>query len=380
MDCRRYERTEKLDQSDINHREESFDLDWGGLDWEVRTAVRARSLHQKVVLTIQFGGAKPVADNWYEFIPDNWLGLNYRETLGRIDIETRRLLRPFLQAQVQPDIIIVENEADTGMLYQFIGADGKMQLRDNTNANVFSGVATGMATIWPKCAGYFKQEILSAKDELAKEGFDRALTRFAVHTTGNPFRCRNTFNHIFNNHPDAESVYYDRDRPRGVVEAVPESLRRIRLADLVDVMGFSCYPQLPKDGSRKAFDQSLLQLAGDLKYLQPGIERYGRYDSGPFSGEFRKQVLVVEFAAGTQADIGVDVPRQQKFISQFFRRLAAYPWTLGAIWWEPGYANNNWYHDEGSLFRRSAWDQSRQIWTTFMPIQTVHTWASFAAH
>ena len=93
-----------------------------------------------------------------------------------------------------------------------------------------------------------------------------------------------------------------------------------------------------------------------------------------------RALLIVEFAAGTQADIGVDAPRQQKFISEFFHRLASYPWTLGALWWEPSYANNNWYHDEGSLFRRSAWDQSRQIWTTFAPIQTVRTWASFAAH
>ncbi len=373
------DKTPPIDNRDADHREANYQLDFGGRDAQVAMAGRARALGEHVVLTLQFGQDKPIDSNWHEFIPDAWLGLTYRQMLDKIDTGTRQMLRPFLHAKIQPDIIICENEADSGMLFQTVGRDGKMTLRDDSKADPFSDDATGMYTNWPKCAGYFKREILSAKDELRKEGFDPAQTRFAVHTTTNPYRARSTFDRIFRGKLDAESIYYEDGKPRGVVTAVPEGLRRIHLRDLVDIMGFSCYPIMPDDGSPAAIADSLQQVTGDLAYFNTVIPSFGRYTRGPFRGQSKKQVLVVEFSVATDEHTGFDVAAQQRFVTEFFHRLSAYPWTLGALWWEPTYANNNWNHHEGALYRNGAWDAKRQDTPDMTPVATIKTWGTFAA-
>ena len=47
----------------------------------------------------------------------------------KIDGETRHLIRCFLTSGVQPDIVIVENEADSGMLFQYLNDRGEMATR-----------------------------------------------------------------------------------------------------------------------------------------------------------------------------------------------------------------------------------------------------------
>ena len=363
--------THAVNNSDYDHREANYQLDFGGQDWQIALAKEARRQGQKVVLTLQFGQEKPAlgADNWHEFIPDAWLGLSYAQTLGKIDAGTRQLLRPFLQAGVQPDILIVENESDSGMLFQTVNAQGRMVVRDTKSIDPFSDSATGNFSNWPKCAGYYKREILSVKDELKREGFNPARTRIAVHGSTTPGHTRFLFNNIFHNKPDADSVYYAGGVPKGVVTAVPASLRKLRLCDLVDIMGFSFYPDPPPSGTPTAFAASLKQMTDDLAYFSTILPRYGR----------AKQCLVIEFGVPTDKSVGFDVPRQQQFVKAFFQALAPYPWTLGALWWEPAYARNNWSHDEGSLYRVTAWDTRRQDYPAFKPVATIRTWGSFAA-
>lgn len=370
--------TTSLNNTDADHRELNFQLDWGGIDRQVATARRARALGEKVVLTIQFGQDLG-PDSWHEYIPKNMLGLTYTQTLQTIDDTTRLLLDQFLNARIQPDIIICENEAESGMLFQYVGADGKMAIRDRPDKDVFSDSATGIFSILPKYAGYFKQEILSAKSQLKKRGFDTTKTRFALHTTTNPDRARSVFDRVFHNpHPNAESVYYDKnDKPQGVVTAVPASLRKLRLADLVDIIGFSCYPGLPKDGTQAGFTAALsgkngsMDLIDDLAYFNAIIPQYGRYSKEPFQGQYRKQALVVEYGTGAGSAPGFDMARQDKFTVAFFNELAKYEWTLGALWWEPTYGHNNWYGHDGSLYR----DLQNPILT---PISTIKVWGSFA--
>ena len=379
-------KTASVDNADVDHRELNFGLDWGGVDRQVDTACRARALGEKVVLTIQFG-QDWVPGSWHESIPKDMLGLDYGQTLDKIDATTRVLLDQFLDAGIQPDVVIVENEADSGMLFQYVGADGKMAIRDRPDRDVFSDSATGIYSILPKYVGYFKQEILSAKSELKKRGFDPAQTRFALHTTTNYSRARSTFDRVFNNpHADAESVYYGSgDKPLGIVTAVPADLRNVRLADLVDVMGFSFYPSLPRNGTPAGFAAALagenggMDLTGDLAYFNTVIPKYGRYASGPFKGQSRKQVLVVEYATGAGSEPGFDVPRQDAFTVAFFNALAKYEWTMGALWWEPTYAHNNWYGHSGSLYREGVWDPALKDVPLFRPIDTIKTWGAFAA-
>ncbi|MGI4789769.1 MAG: glycosyl hydrolase 53 family protein [Janthinobacterium lividum] len=372
--------TAGVDNRDIDHREANYLLDFGGEDWQVAEARQAKKLGQRVVLTLQFGQEKPLgADNWHEFIPDAWLGLNYVQTLGKIDSGTRRMLLPFLKAGIQPDMLIIENESDSGMLFQTVDTHGKMTVRNDRTTDPFSGAATGNFSIWPKCAGYYKREILSAKDAIKQAGFDPARTRIAVHGSTTPGHARFLFNNIFRNKPDAESVYYSGGTPKGVVSAVPASLRKLRLADMVDVMGFSFYPDPPHGGTKAAFDASLRQMNDDLAYYNTVLPGYGRYAAGPFRGQAKKQSLVIEFGVPTDAAAGFTGPRQGQFVTAFFDSLAAYPWTLGALWWEPGYARNNWAHGEGSLYRTTKLDPKHGDYAVLKPVATIKTWGAFAA-
>ncbi|MBA3706503.1 MAG: glycosyl hydrolase 53 family protein, partial [Bacteroidetes bacterium] len=367
--------TGPVDNTNADYRERNFQLDFGGIDTQVILAKRAKAAGMKILVTIQFGQDGPV-DNWHEYFPTKWLNLTYQQMLDSIDKYTRVVLKPFLNAGIQPDVIIVENEADSGMLFQYLGTDGKMHIRDNVATDVFSDVATGIYSIWPKSAGFFKRVILSAKDEISKAGLDPAYTRIAVHTTCNPFRARSTFDRIFNNKPDAEQVFYQNGTSQGIVTAVPANIRNLNLRDMVDIMGFSYYPPLPTTSTQADFDKSNLQLTDDMNYMDPLIKNYGIYTSGPFIGQYKKQALVVEYAAGTDASIGCDEARQKLFVADFFKKLSSYGSTMGALWWEPTYGNNNWYHDEGSLYRHTVWNSTTNTWAKLRPLDLIKTWAA----
>ena len=290
--------TTSVDNADVDHRELNFGLDWGGVDRQVATARRACALGEKVALTIQFGQDLG-PESWHEYIPRDMLGLTYGQTLHKIDVTTRLLLDQFLNAGIQPNIIICENEAESGMLFQYADANGKMAIRDRPDKDVFSDSATGIYSIVPKYAGYFKQEILSAKAN-SKNAVStrprRALpcTRQRILTV--PAACSTVCSTIPSR---PESVYYDKtDHPVGIVTAVPPYLRNVRLADLVDIMGFSFYPGLPKDGTQAGFAAALagkngsMDLTDDLAYINTIIPTYGRYTSGPWKRQYKKQVLV----------------------------------------------------------------------------------------
>ena len=72
-----------------------------------------------------------------------------------------------------------------------------------------------------------------------------------------------TFDSIFLNKDDADAVFYgDAGQPLGLVEAVPKELRDVKLSDLVDVIGFSYYPQIPEKEPGFTYEDSFEQLAG----------------------------------------------------------------------------------------------------------------------
>ena len=362
-------RITSADSRDVDQREANFALDFGDPADALALARRVHAADTHVLLTLQFGQDGPV-DNWHEYLPPSWVGLDYPQTLARLDVATRNLLRPYLLAGVQPAVIIVENEADSGMLFQTLGDDGKMKVRD-TARDPNDNTAGGHYQNFPKYASYFKRVILSAKDELRRQGFDPAATRFALHTTTNPFHARSTFDRVFKNRPDADRTHYDeKGKSIGPATVVPAELRDVNLADLIDIMGFSVYPddvQGPAPADPAARQTLFKTLVGDLQHFDATMRAAGRYAAGPWRGQFRKQALVVEFATDDPA-----------LVDTLFETLSPYPWVAGALWWEPTYGHNNWYHGQGSLFRTTAFDRTTHTWARLKPVPWLAKWGGFA--
>jgi hypothetical protein len=357
---------------DINWREANYALDFGGITEQVNLALRARASGMKVILTLHMGqGYGP--DSWGEYIPTNWLNLTYTQTLAQLDMETRRQLTAFLDAGVQPDIIIVENEADSGMLYQYVDGSGKMAIRDNPATDVFSNVATGIYSIWPKCAGYFKRVILSAKAVITEKGGDTAYTRFSVHTTTNPYRVSSTYDRIFDQPDINETDYVVNGVDQGVVSIIPADIRNTRLKDLVDIMGASVYPPAPTSGSAADIAISLAQFTNDWGYVGSKIISFGKWTSGPYIGQYRKQGLVVEYALGSVTE-AVRIAAVKEFLNVI---LNSYPWVIGTLWWEPEYANNNWYGGTAELYSGVGWNATTLTVPVFKETPSLAVWGSY---
>ena len=113
--------------------------------------------------------------------------------------------------------------------------------------------------------------------------------------------------------------------------------------------------------------------------MNPIIVSYGLYTNGPFIGQYKKQALALEYGTPGGIDTNFTIQVQDQFTVFVMNALAAYPWTMGALWWEPTYANNNWYGSCGSLYRVGSWSSSLSVWTNFVPIDTIPLWGSYAA-
>ena len=61
------------------------------------------------------------------------LVLALSEMLAAIDKEVRRQINPFLEAGIQPDVILFENEASVGLLYNVTLPSGEMYSRGTGN-------------------------------------------------------------------------------------------------------------------------------------------------------------------------------------------------------------------------------------------------------
>jgi hypothetical protein len=362
------------DNTNADQRELNYLLDFGGISEQVNLALRAKSAGMKVILTLQFGQSF-LANSWHENIPKAWLTLTYNQTLTQLDTETRRMLTPFLDAGIQPDIIIVENEADSGMLYEVDNGSGSQAIRNNLTTDVFSDVATGIYTIWPKCAGYFKRVILSAKAVLTEKGKDNAYTRFAVHTTTNSARVSSTYDRIFNQPDLNETNYVVGGVDKGVVSIIPAEIRNTKLKDLVDIMGASVYPGVPASASTADITTSLKQFNTDWTNVGSKITSFGKWTTGPYIGQYKKQGLVVEYALGSVTE-PVRIAAVKEFLNEVCNN---YPWIIGAMWWEPEYANNNWYGSTAELYNKVAWNPTFQTWPVFKETTTLAVWGSYAA-
>ena len=101
--------------------------------------------------------------------------------------------------------------------------------------------------------------------------------------------------------------------------------------------------------------------------------RYGTFSSGPFSGQYVKQGLIVEYASAFRYPD--EIVYQQQHTKLFFQITQAFPWWLGALWLEPTYAYSHFEGGAGSLYH--AWSVNGSD-TSAGPTATLATWGSFA--
>ena len=359
---------------DVLHRERNFGLDHGGLDIPVLTAGLAKERNMKVVHTINMG---PV-------IPSAWQQYDYSQMLVAIDGEVRRQLMPFLRAGIQPDIILFETEGSAGFLFRESLADEQEHDRGVQDASVspdklkqeLCGQSpTGHINSYPQLAGYYKQEVLSCRDAMQQAGFDPDLTRYGLHSHQQYVDWKQSL--VYNTtDPNMELSVTVNGTNCSFEGIIPQSLLDLRAADMLDIMGWSAYPNpLHPESvtSNSSLNATLDDLRQTLSLMDSVVSRYGRYSLGPFFGQYRKQGLAVEFAS--QFGFPEEMEAQKYHTDMFFETLQSRPWMLGALWWEPTKAYNNWGQDSASLYH--TWS-SDSYGTNEAPTPSLAYWGSFA--
>lgn len=361
----------------VLYRELNSLLDIGNIDIAVLTAGLAKERNMNVVLTLNMG-----AD-----IPPAWQQYNYSQMLGAIDGEVRRQLVPFLQAGVQPDIILFENENSVGFLYTVTLPNGEEYDRGTgTNAQVSADqlrqelcgiLPTGHTNSYPQIAGYYKQEILSCQDAILKAGFDSALTRYGLHSQQKYVDWKQSL--VYNTtNPDLELAVSVNGTNCSFEGVIPQNILTVRAADRLDIMGFSSYPSPTRPNnvsSTRALNETFHAVRQTLSLMDEVVSRYGRYTEGPFLGQYRKQGLAVEYAS--EFSYPDELQYQQQHTKMYFDVLQSRPYFLGALWWEPTYAFNNWNGGSASLYHKwtsGAFNND----TNEAPTSTLAYWGSFA--
>lgn len=357
------------------NREMNFLLDFGNIDISVLTAGLAKERGMKVQLTINMG-----AD-----IPPEWQQYNYQDMLGAITGEVQRQLQPFLQAGIQPDIILFETEDSVGLLYKTTLPNGETHTRgtggnpsvsaEQVRQELCGAVPTGHYLSYPQLAGYYKQEIIACNEAIASFGFDPALTRYGLHSQLKYIDWRHSF--VYSTNPDVELAINRSGVNCSFQGVIPDYLLQQRASDMLTIMGFSSYPIpiRPVDvTSTSSLDATFTKLRGSLSLMNDIALRYGKYTSGPFAGQYMKQGLAVEYAS--QFSYPSEMQAQQQHTAMYFQTLQAYPWLLGAMWWAPTWVFNNWMAGKASLYHR--WYSADGVGTNAAPTPTLAYWGSFA--
>jgi len=332
----------KWDDTNVLNRERNFLADTGQcMDTEVKLAQRAIGKGMKMVWT----------QNFDELIPDAWVNHTYVQMLGEIDTEVRRQMQPFMDANIQPDIILLQNEGTSGILFR-VNNSGTTRIRGLPSAGIpqsqideeVCGLSpTGFQNFWPQLGGYYKQWILTARSVLSANGMDDSRTRFGLHSHGQYFDWWN-------------SVIYQTnvsDTTQGTcnfTNVIPANILNLKAREMMDIMGLSAYPDpmTPVNYTASGLAAMNNRMTGILKHLDQYQSNYGRYTSGPFAGQWKKQLLGVEYATA------FDYPTQKQALvnatQSSFNLLKSRDYVLGVLWWEPTYGLNNWNADTAGLY------------------------------
>jgi len=260
-------------------------------------------------------------------------------------------MQPFINARIQPDIILMQNEGTSGFLFR-VNTSGDVRIRGLSSSGVPQSQVdaencgihpTGFQANWPQLAGYYKQWVLTARKVLSENGFDDSRTRFGLHSHGQYFDWWS-------------SVIYQSnvsDTTWGTcnfTNVIPQYLLDLKANEMIDILGLSAYPDpmTPDnytDAGLAAINKRMINILNHVDHYQP---QYGRYTSGHFAGQWRKQVLAVEYATA------FEYPAQKealiKATQASFDLFKSRDYFLGALWWEPTYGFNNWNGDKAGLY------------------------------
>ena len=345
-----------------------FQLDWGCIDIQVKTAMRSVAQGMRVVLTINQGFDIPVGMESY----------TYKQMVDEVQKETKRQLQPFLDAKIVPDVILFENEGSDGFLFNETATghirgnnDGKVPVAQ-VDKEKCGTIPTGNMNSFPQYAGYLKAEVISCNDAITAAGFSTAAVRYGLHSHGQYVQWKEGVVHG----PNAadQSNLIDTSGKSCSNAVIPQNLLSQNVSEILTIMGFSAYPDPmtpidinSKQSERDTFNRTLTTLTQMMGYA----EAYGKYESGPFAGEYKLQALGVEYGTSYTYD---QIPQEQQETAMMWSLVKQFPNVLGMMWYEPWYCHADWEGGKAALCHNvGTGDISGQA-----PTDTLKTWGSAA--
>lgn len=344
----------KLNNASTLRQELNFELDFGCIDAQVKLSQRAIDLKMKIVLTLNQGVK----------IPKELEGLGYADMVTEVQKETKRQLQPFLDAGIVPDIILLENEGTDGFLFKEESTNHTrgVDKSPDLDKELCGQKPTGNIASFAQMAGYYKAEILAARDAIKASGLSGAATRFGLHSHGQYVDWKEGIMHG-PDRKDENALLDSNGKPcaQGVESLVPAELREGKVDEMFTIAGFSAYPDpmtptnIDDPASR---DATFNRLRTTLGKLQEWGKQYGRYEDGPFKGQLKLQALGVEYA--TSFDSVKEVKQHVAETELMWKVVAGYEIMLGMLWWEPWYCRNYWEGGNATLCRHDE----TQFWPT----------------
>ncbi|KAL8734872.1 MAG: hypothetical protein Q9166_001224 [cf. Caloplaca sp. 2 TL-2023] len=160
--------------------EDDFELDFGCVNVKVKIAKQAIALRMRMQLTINQGPN----------IPKGVEKFSYGEMLQEVQKEAKRQLQPFLDANIVPEIILLQNEVTDDFLFHEEATghnraqnDGKVN-EDVVNQEKCGQIPTGKMDSYPQLAGYYKAEVIACNEAIKTAGRPVDTVRYGLHSHG----------------------------------------------------------------------------------------------------------------------------------------------------------------------------------------------------
>ena len=346
-----------------------FGLDWGCLDVQVKTAQRGAALGMRIVLTINQGLN----------IPSGMESYTYAQMVAEVQKEARRQLQPFLAAKILPDVILLENEGSDGFLFHDNstghdrGVKSSKISAEQINKELCGQIPTGNMASYPQYAGYLKAEILACNEAISAAGLSTETVRYGLHSHAQYVQWKEGVVHGPN--PPSESALKDSAGNTCSAQVIPKDILAHNASTMMTIAGFSAYPDpmTPTDiDSETAMEAMLERPVKTLEQLQSYAQAYGKYEQGPFKGQYKLQGLGVEWAtryAGNQ------IPQEVAMTEMMWKKVKAFDAFLGVMWWEPWYCYNDWEGGDAAMCRKFATGAEG---TGEAPTELLRTWGAAA--
>ena len=344
-----------------------FELDPGCMDTQVKTAQQAMALGMRLVLTINQGLNVPAGMESY----------SYPQMIEEVQKEAKRQLQPFLDAKLLPDVILLENEGTDGFLFhQSDGHDRGVKGSASTaqvDKELCGQIPTGNMASYPQYAGYLKAEITACNEAIAAAGFSNETVRYGLHSHAQYVQWKESVVHGPN--PPSESALKDSSGNLCSAQVIPKDILAQNASTMMNIAGFSAYPDpmTPTDvNSETAMEAMLDRPIKTLTQLQSYAEAYGKFEDGPFKGQWKLQGLGVEWATRYSAD---QVEQEQTLTEMMWKKAKTFDAFLGMMWWEPWYCYNDWEGGDATLCKRVKTPQGG---TGEVPTAMMKTWGAAA--